>query len=523
MTTSSNSITIVVGYQQVAIGTIQIPEITWVTTTIEETIGTELVDIGDRFFTMSVILEQTGYYNPNAPEGSKFKELFIEGVDYFNANDRPGGGVNPDLIIPWAAYGVNDTMTSDYRNLVVYRAFSQLNDAQRSAVLGHLGYKPLFNFTYTNALVHETRGVNDPTETPWTPAWASNALKIYSVDVDGWRDRYIQMPEGANEDVLRVEFFGETQYLINDTTRDGLNGNGTWMDGATYAGYNGLKGEFVGRFQDDSSTTFVQDLSTFTGNSGPTSTRNAQTGSTFNMSFVSEFSWFFKISDLTRDYDASGARWDVNYNASSGDRYFDMTDRSGLTSVQRDPNWVWETPGEVVGTDNYTGGRDTNTILATPGFISTINSGTAFNTQSLNLTGSLSYNVQSGHYEIWDQVMQLYVDDDDGSTSVLGEEEDLYRDGPPNETGPNLWISLNPNNGSFQSYMGSQSNLESIADGGDINNDGDNYSSPSGWATISNQNYWLNNFTRAELQVDYLAGDEAVGGGGDDYVTRIRV
>jgi hypothetical protein len=129
ITTTNKTFTIIAGYQQVAIGTIQVPEITWVTTTIEETVGTELVDVGDRFYSMSVNLEQAGYYGPNA--SVRFREFLIEGVDYFNANDRPGGVIDSNKVIPWATYGVTDSMTSNYKDLVNYRAFSQLNDAQR--------------------------------------------------------------------------------------------------------------------------------------------------------------------------------------------------------------------------------------------------------------------------------------------------------------------------------------------------------------------------------------------------------
>ena len=122
-------------------------------------------------------------------------------------------------------------------------------------MLAFLGYKPLFDFSYSNPLVHTTLGVNDPTQEVWTPDWAGNANKIYSIDVEGWRDRYIQMPEGANEDVLRVEFFGETETLVNDTVRDGSNSNGTWK---VVADSNDLKGEFVGRYQDYSNVDLDQ-------------------------------------------------------------------------------------------------------------------------------------------------------------------------------------------------------------------------------------------------------------------------
>jgi len=60
------------GYQQVAVGTIQVPEVTWVTTTVVEEVDQKLIDVGDRYHTMDVTLEKLGYYNPNASEDYDF-------------------------------------------------------------------------------------------------------------------------------------------------------------------------------------------------------------------------------------------------------------------------------------------------------------------------------------------------------------------------------------------------------------------------------------------------------------------
>ncbi len=60
-----------------------------------------------------------------------------------------------------------------------------------------------------------------------TPSWAADPVVIYSIDVAGWRDRYIRMPVGAKDDVFRVESTGQTLYLTGDTTQNG-NSDGTW-------------------------------------------------------------------------------------------------------------------------------------------------------------------------------------------------------------------------------------------------------------------------------------------------------
>ena len=409
ITTANKTFTVVAGYQQVAIGTIQIPEITWETTTIEETVGTELVDVGDRFYTMSVTLEQIGYYNPNAAAGYKIREFLIEGVDYFNANDRPGGGVNTSRIIPWASYGVTDSMTSNYQDLVNYRAFSQLNDVQREAVLAHLGYKPLFDFSYTNPLVHVTEGVNSLPPATWTPDWASNADKIYLMDVDGWRDRYIQMPEGASGDVLQVEFFGETEFLIEDTTRDGSGANGTWINGATYAGYSGLKGEYAGRYQDRAQVDMNQVGSTFdfgntsTNSDDVTVTTNIYNGVS-NSNNPSNWNWSNRAPNLNRD-DGGVARWEASLASGTGQRFFEEPGNNMLYPLLRDPNWSFVTTTKVVGDDNFSSVlRDgSRSILATADFINALNPGSSsFDTTKFDLFYGSSRSAtvgQWGYYE----------------------------------------------------------------------------------------------------------------------------
>ena len=54
---------------------------------------------------------------------------------------------------------------------------------------------------------------------------SNNEQVVYHIAVDGWKDKYVMMPKGAQNDILRVAFDGEARYLVNDTTRDG-NSNG---------------------------------------------------------------------------------------------------------------------------------------------------------------------------------------------------------------------------------------------------------------------------------------------------------
>jgi hypothetical protein len=52
-----------------------------------------------------------------------------------------------------------------------------------------------------------------------TPEWdkgVNTTQVVYYIDVDGWRDRYVRMPQGANVDILRVESTGQAQFLKVD-------------------------------------------------------------------------------------------------------------------------------------------------------------------------------------------------------------------------------------------------------------------------------------------------------------------
>jgi len=358
-TTRSETYEEVVGYQLVAVDTVQVPIITWETITLEEQTGTELIQVGTDVFTMEVNLGQIGYWNPNAAATTeRFREYLVEGIDYFNSDDAlqiHGVAFNSAKVIDWSAYGISNlTMTSNYANTLPeldYRNYSDLSADAQSAVLNHLGYKPLYDFSYNNAEVLKTRGVNDPVSEDWTPDWnglyeAGTAVgqnysdrltrsdwKVYAVDVAGWRDRYMLMPEGANDDVERVSFFGES---------------------ATYDAY-------VGQFRDLATVKYDQDRSAYVeAGKGTLTSSNANSDKSYNYTLNSEPNYGNaqvygndwegpNPQSQWNDFDDSAARWEVKY-AGDGQRQFEILDnRTGSEAVLmgRTPDWNWKSSGKA--------------------------------------------------------------------------------------------------------------------------------------------------------------------------------
>ncbi|MAF64666.1 MAG: hypothetical protein CMJ84_03260, partial [Planctomycetes bacterium] len=277
--TTETNISVVVGSSEVAVGQIAVPQVHWIETTVTEQVGMEDVKVGSEYHTVDVTLEQIGYYNPDASSGAKTRQYFIEGIDY--------------------SYGGNGSGTS----------FGQLSDYQRTTyVLNPLGYKPLYDFTFANPTVNKT--LNGVTSTSgWTPSWyEANDLwsqnnvsdaepesgdtddNIYLVDVSGWDDKYIRMPVGAQEDVLRVVSQGEPTVI---------------------------GGKYVGRYRDSALAKYTQDKSSLT------------TATQTNF-------WADGNATVT-DYDNSPARWDVDYY-SSGNRLFEINDGHG-GNIGRVPDW----------------------------------------------------------------------------------------------------------------------------------------------------------------------------------------
>ncbi|MEI7702863.1 MAG: hypothetical protein WCK86_23905, partial [Planctomycetia bacterium] len=194
VSTVPQTVYVVTGYNQVATGTILVPEIRIVSTNVTRAAGMDEFRIGSVYYTMDVTLTQDGYYNPRAAVGKKQREFFIEGADYYNATDHPHTMTLGVPVINWAAYGA-PAVTSDY-HVSDYRSFAQLTDVQRNAVIRTLGYLPLYNFSYANARQKQTIEGN-PTDQPWTPDWDGKPAVIEYVQVAGWNDKYIRMPQGA--------------------------------------------------------------------------------------------------------------------------------------------------------------------------------------------------------------------------------------------------------------------------------------------------------------------------------------
>jgi len=162
---STESVTrdVITGYTQVAAGTIQVPVIEYVSTTVTEQDGTESVKTGYSFNTMDVSLVQDGYWNSST---STQREFFVEGVDYRNSSSTAGSAP----VIPW------NTSVPAPSNVDGYAAtFADLTDTQRDLVLATLGYKKLYNFNPDN--LQTNRVVNgNTTRAAWTPDWKTAAV-----------------------------------------------------------------------------------------------------------------------------------------------------------------------------------------------------------------------------------------------------------------------------------------------------------------------------------------------------------
>jgi hypothetical protein len=334
--TVQESVNTVTGTRQVDAGPVTVNEISWQPTTITQQVGTELVAVGSQFTTMDVALEQIGYYNAAT---NQFREVLVEGVDYlnnqvvwFNAADEQ----NPTR----HASAVTSENINDSSN---YRAFTQLDDAQRWAVLNTTGYKPLYQFSYANYVVHGTKNGQAFALTEAAgqaaPDWKNHAQKIYFVDVANWRDKYVVMPQGAQEDILALATQGQAQYLTGDTAADGSNAGGVWV-----ASPAGATGELVGTYTDSARVRYDQAASVWTG---------------VNPSTVS-------ATDVSTNYDFDGRSgiWNVAYLGGTGQRTYNLATQgtaagagtlSGAT-VGLAPQWSLAASGFGDGTDTRSGG-----------------------------------------------------------------------------------------------------------------------------------------------------------------------
>ncbi len=222
----SRSVDVLVGPQLVLVGTTTVTEVHDVTTTVTEQVGLEQVRIGSQYHTLDVTLTQDAYFN-----GGTIREYFIQNVDYENET------------VPWASYlrqadgsvvppelspaGGDPVAAPD-----IQATFAQLTDDQRQVVFHYLNFRPLFNFSFVNAQTHRTVNGNTTTSA-WTPDWAGNAPVIVRFDYPGLDDKFIRLPDGAQQDFLR----------------------------AVSQGGQELPPELVGRYRDHADVHYYQDRS----------------------------------------------------------------------------------------------------------------------------------------------------------------------------------------------------------------------------------------------------------------------
>ena len=185
LTYRPQTIDVVVGSRQVAGGVIYTPVVTWVDTKAEVQTGVELVKTGTFFHTMDVTLTQDGYYS-----GTTKREYFIQGLDYANTVAQRQNPSAP--VIDWE----DDAPASD-------ATFSQLSDTQQDRVLAVLGYKRLYDFSFTNAQEHRTQS-GSTTVVPWTPYWSTAAKHIVQIALPGLEGKYIRLPIDAELDLART-------------------------------------------------------------------------------------------------------------------------------------------------------------------------------------------------------------------------------------------------------------------------------------------------------------------------------
>lgn len=342
---------------------------------------------------------------------------------------------------------ITDTDTIDR-----YKTFTELNDAQKQAVLNATGYMKLYAFKYGNVQLIRTLNGNPTTtnlgltnvnvggtqeitetdpitgkvktyfihngsantvietdsagkktiyfnQTGTTNELVPNWLKptkveavVYNIPVAGWRDKYIQMPKDAYQDIANVVSQNVARYLTDDNypviykpevpaVIDPVTGNitkakeeayfalsdvdnakiqvDTWTaDGTNSGSWNQLSavvhpsGELVGRYKDDADVRYSQVNSNFVSADQPQTNINASgepnntwawAASTTNIGENA-----FAFSKLTNSphnlVDDGAANWDVTYKGATGNRIFEIspTTDGTNTDILRDPNWVWE-------------------------------------------------------------------------------------------------------------------------------------------------------------------------------------
>ena len=193
-------------------------------------------------------------------------------------------------------------------------------------MLNATGYKPLYDFDYSNYVLHRKENGTltdirvDDNNNPIKPVWDKGLAtqdKVYFIDVDGWRDKYVLAPVGAQEDILSVTPTATpTKYQNGNTFVEAT------VDSTTGRALN-VSGELVGTFTDSAEVKYRQETS----------------------AFIDAFSNGFQTKI---DKDGQPGRWSVSYINPSGQRFYDINN-SGVAgtvapidvSVDRAPNWTW--------------------------------------------------------------------------------------------------------------------------------------------------------------------------------------
>ncbi|TWW12268.1 hypothetical protein E3A20_02360, partial [Planctomyces bekefii] len=165
ITTSTRTIEVITATREVAVGTIQVPVVSFVSTITTEQVGTESVRVGSEYHTANVKLTSLGYYNPNMATAARLRKTFIEGIDYFWL-DVPGVEIGHYVgftKIDWSRVYHDSTgaVVSIPANTALAPAkgtqFANLTANQTDSLLIALGgYPPFYTATIENLQTNKT-------------------------------------------------------------------------------------------------------------------------------------------------------------------------------------------------------------------------------------------------------------------------------------------------------------------------------------------------------------------------------
>ncbi|MCJ8346610.1 hypothetical protein MJH12_13790, partial [bacterium] len=242
-------------------------------------------------------------------------------------------------------------------------------------------------------------------------------------------------------------------------------------------------GEYVGRYKDESDVDYTQTTS----------------------DFISTDPWGGGYNEPHSLVDDGAARWRVDYTNNSGDRFFDMEDRSSIVSKVRDPNWEWKGTAKANYTDAFNNGRYTQNINSRADYNSVLNFETASLTQTDDVSRSGQVDYTFKYWSGWTNQAGYWIDDDDGSTfaSGYGDEEDFIsrEHGLRNLTAFDYaTFGLIGYGDSHDQFYGSGQVSHSRLDAWGWNPGANTFD--VGW--------------QVQTEMDYRTGSEAEGGSGDD-------